>query len=64
MACKKRVECREMPRFLVVHVFHEGSEMRVGFHEGRCLRSIDKGSSKFAGLVYTELVVTTWLVTV
>lgn len=35
------VEGREVADFLVVHVFHEGAEVRVRAHDLRGLRGVD-----------------------
>ena len=55
MASKEGVEGGEVTSFLVVHVLHQGAQVGVSLHYGGSLRGIDKSSSKFAGLVNTEL---------
>lgn len=49
------VEGGEVPGFLVVHVLHEGTQVRVGFDDGGGLRGVDQGGGEFAGLVDAEL---------
>ena len=56
MPREKRVEGIEVPRFLGVHVLHQGQEVWVGADERSSLRGIDEGGGKFASLVDTELV--------
>ena len=56
MLVKEGVEGVEVRGFLVVHVCHEGPEVRVSADEGWCLRGVDEGSGELAGLVHTELV--------
>lgn len=40
-----------MSGFLVVHVFHQRSEVRMRGHDRRRLRGIDEGCGQLAGLV-------------
>ena len=54
MACEDLVEVLEMSRFLVVHVLHEWSQMRVCFVDRRRLSSIDQGGCELAGMVDAE----------
>lgn len=49
------VESFEVAFFLVVHVLHEGSKVRVFRDEQGSLRGIDEGGGKLAGLVHAEL---------
>ena len=55
MFSEEGVEGGEVAGFLVVHVFHEGAEVRVGGHEGGRLGSVDEGGGEFAGVVDAEL---------
>lgn len=55
MLVNEVVECAEVAGFLVEHVGHEGAEVRVSADEGACLRGVDEGGGKFAGLVDAEL---------
>lgn len=49
------VEGVEVAEFLVVHVLHEGAEVRVRADYWRGLGGVDEDGGEFAGLVYTEL---------
>jgi hypothetical protein len=49
------IECLEMPGFLIVHVLHKGSEVRVLANKDRILGGIDQDSGQFAGLVDAKL---------
>lgn len=42
--CEEVIEFCEMAFFLVVHVFHQGAEMGMGFDNWRSLRGVDEGS--------------------
>ena len=55
MTCKEGVEGGKVTSFLIVHVLHQGAQVRVGFHYGGSLRGIYKSGSKLTGLVDTEL---------
>ena len=43
-----------MTGFLIVHVLHKRSEMRMGFDNWRGLSGVNEGGGEFAGLVYTQ----------
>lgn len=49
------VEGLEVLGFLVVHVGHEGAEVRVLAEDGGCLGCVDADGGEFAGLVDAEL---------
>lgn len=49
------VEGVEVGGFLIVHVGHEGAEMRVAADEGGSLGCVDEGGGELAGLVHAEL---------
>lgn len=55
MFCQQSIVRLEMAGFLVVHVLHERTEVRVCCYEGRGLRGVDDGGGKFASLVYAQL---------
>lgn len=55
MAVDELVEGLEVVGFLVVHVGHQGPEVRMAADDGGCLRSVDKGCGELAGLVDTKL---------
>lgn len=54
MACEDLVEVLKMPSFLVVHVLHERSQVRICFVDRWRLSRINQGSCEFAGMVDAE----------
>lgn len=55
MLCDEGVEGVEMGGFLVVHVLHEGPEVRVAAQDGWCLGRVDKSGCELACLVDSKL---------
>ena len=49
------VESIEVTGFLVVHVFHQRSEVRMLADDGWCLGRIDESGCEFTCLIYAEL---------
>lgn len=54
MLRQQLVELGEMPCLLIVHVLHQGSEMRVGLRDGRRLSSVDQRRRKLASMIHTQ----------
>ena len=54
MFCEEVVESFEVAGFLVVHVFHQGSEMGVCFYYWWGLGRVDECCCEFAGVVDAE----------
>jgi len=54
MFCDQVIECLKMSCFLVVHVFHQGSEVRVGADDLGCLSGVDQRGGQLASLIDTE----------
>jgi len=49
------IESLEMSSFLIVHVLHEGSEVRVLANDYRILGGIDQDGGQFACLIDPKL---------
>lgn len=49
------IEVSEMAFFLIVHVLHERSQMRMGFDEWRGLGRVDEDGSQLSGLIHSQL---------
>lgn len=45
------VEVLEVPGFLIVHVFHQTPQLRVGFNGWRGLSGVDERCGEFAGVI-------------
>lgn len=54
MLAQDGVEVCVVAGFLVVHVLHEGPEVRVCPHDDGVLGGVDEDGGEFAGLVYAQ----------
>lgn len=49
------IECVEVTGLLVVHMFHQGPQVRVRFCKDWSLRGVDESRGEFSGLVDSKL---------